>query len=101
MLRPPGYPSPSPLSPRSFGINKIRRAGRKIFESKGLTGKIRKTKKIALEDRSPTGTFPLNYGAVIGVLSQEQILEFWVGSIVGRAMAKPEAALMPSFRQQA
>src|SRR5258706_5570302 len=73
-----GWHPPSPPAPRSFRINKIRGAGGKIFESKGLTGKIRKTKEIAPEDRSPTGTFPPNYGAVIGLLSQEQIRQFRV-----------------------
>ena len=40
------YPPP----PRSFGINEIRGRGAKIFEFKGLTRKIRKTKEIG----SPT-----------------------------------------------
>jgi len=73
-----------PPTPRSFGINKIRDEEGKIFELKGLTRKIRKTKEIGLRDPFPVQ--PLNrYGVAHGFLSRRLILEFLgTGSTMGR-----------------
>ena len=56
----------------------------KIFEFKGLIGKILKTKEIGLSRSFSLRCRPYRYGAVGGVLSQRLIRELRQGSEIGR-----------------